>query len=50
MAHAKCNIGCLRLETYIEYTNMSSYNTTIYFIYLKTVYRQALTIYYFKEK
>ena len=36
--------------TYIEYTNVSVYNTTIYFIYFKIVHRQgsALTMYYFK--
>ena len=27
--------------TYIEYTDMSVYNTTIYFIYFKIVYRQG---------
>jgi len=27
--------------TYIEYTNMPVYNTTIYFIFFKIVYRQG---------
>ena len=41
-----CNyfVWCLASRsvlTYIEYTNMSVYNTTIYFIYFKIVYRQG---------
>jgi len=28
-------------EIYVEYTNVSIYNTTIYFIYFKIVYRQG---------
>jgi hypothetical protein len=31
----------LSLKASIEYTNVSVYNTTIYFIYFKMVYRQG---------